>query len=189
MEKALAMEKIGACDVDGLYALMERDFPSSERPPKFGVWMNLKREVYDARYLLENGRRVGYVVSNPGNGNGFALISFYAIEPDLRGKGYGERFLGMALELLEGQDVLVEVDDPSRAKSETEKLTRERRIKFYEKCGFSLVPGVKCKIFGVWMLLMHWGKRKLNAKEAMHGIYLKQFKIKSALRNIAVIQE
>jgi hypothetical protein len=50
-----------------------------------------------------------------------------------------------------------------------------------------MAPVAKCSVFGVDMLIMHYGERVIESvRQAMHGIYIRQFVFKAALKAIAV---
>jgi GNAT superfamily N-acetyltransferase len=184
----ITLKSIDASGVKDLYARMARDFPSSERPPRNGVWLNLKRGVYSAYYFIEEEEVNGYAVVSEGKGDGFVLLSFFAVEPSLRGLGFGGKFLETLFERYKGIDILIEIEDPDKAESEAEREARLGRARFYLKAGFRYEPVSRCRIFGVDMLIMRRGEREMKSvKEALHGIYLRQFLIEAALRNIVIL--
>jgi GNAT superfamily N-acetyltransferase len=182
----LCIREIGAEAASELYDRMERDFPPNERPPRQGVWLNMKRGVYLASYLMEDDEAAGYAVISPGSEPEFSLLSYFAIEPGKRGEGLGSRFLELLIEKRKGCDILIEVEDPGKAVGE-ERRKRESRIRFYANAGFRMAPVAKCSVFGVDMLIMHYGERAIESvRQVMHGIYIRQFVFKAALKAIAV---
>lgn len=88
------------------------------------------------------------------------LIKYYQISililiEEFRGNGLGSSFLE---ELVKSnslnQGVIVEVEKPEHSRSDQERAVREKRIKFYQKAGFYLVPDIDYSIWDVPMHLM-----------------------------------
>jgi GNAT superfamily N-acetyltransferase len=185
----IKLEKIETKDVKELYRRIKRDFPPSEHPPRSAFWFNMKRGAYQSYYFVDDGGKIGYAVVSIG-GSEFALLSFFAVEPQLRGMGYGGDLLELLFNSLGGKDVLIEVEDPAKANDEEDRLKREGRIRFYSRAGFALEPVERCRIFNVDMLIMHYGVRSIESVRAvMHGVYLKQLLIERVLRKIDIVDK
>ena len=154
------------------YARMKRDFPRNELPPFFAVKRNLRKKVYTALYLYDDGQEVGYAVLTAPAGFPFALITYLAVSPECRSKGYGSSLLKLLDERFAGQTLVLEAESPEAAKTEDERLIRERRIQFYERAGFRVVPTARAKIFGVAMAIMVNAPGDIGSvREMMRALY------------------
>lgn len=160
------------------FRLIEQDFPAGEYAPF---------EVLDAQ--MRNGSQEGLVLSADENDiayavnavaeNGFVLISLMAVSKELWGKGVGSAFIGMMKERYHGKKgIILEVERPDLAETPEKKDLMVRRILFYERLGFHIVPGIEYSIWDVPMHLMALplteSTASIDAKieEIITGIYL-----------------
>ena len=169
---------------------MKRDFPANELPPFFVVKRNFDKNIYDGFFLTENNLDIGYAVITAPVNLKYALINYFAVFPEYRSKGHGSEFLKILLKRYSDHIFVLEADDPMAAKTEILQNEAVRRVKFYERAGFTVIPTKKAKIFGVNMLIMasvRNEKEKPNAREIMHSLYLPTFGSKQWLRFIDII--
>ena len=75
------------------------------------------------------------------------LLDYFAVTPELRGRGVGSAFLAALDAVLGGVCILGEVEMPDRHDAGLNAM-RLRRIAFYERAGFSLT-GAACRLYGV----------------------------------------
>lgn len=157
---------------------MKRDFPPSELRPYISI-----------RSLSEQGhyRCVGCRVQDDpaayaclaGDGEDL-LLDYYAVEPQLRGQGIGGRFL-RALKEKEASVkgaapfLLIEAESVESAASPERVRERERRLRFYRKCG-CLKTGVYSFLYGVeyqilCLPLKETSPDALAVKAALERIY------------------
>ena len=61
---------------------------------------------------------------------------YFAIEPNLRGKGYGTQSLKQIYEYYKQNRIILDVEDPFECNNELEREKRLKRIYFYERAGF-----------------------------------------------------
>jgi len=170
-----------------LYSHMKRDFPYNELPPFFVVKRNFDKNIYDGFYMTEDTSDIGYAVITAPENLKYALVNYFAILPEYRSKGFGSEFLKIILGCYSDRILVVEADAPSSAKSASLRNEAERRVRFYERAGFHVIPTEKAKIFGVDMLIMASSQDKnLNARKIMHALYLPAFDSKLWLRFIDV---
>ena len=110
-----------------IYSLMERSFPQNEIRSEKDAEAILSDRAYRIYRITERGKFIGFITvwKLPE----FAFIEHFAIQPELRGKGFGAR----ALAALGGwyKDMVLEAEPPECEIS-------KRRIAFYERCGFHL---------------------------------------------------
>ncbi|MCD8354439.1 MAG: GNAT family N-acetyltransferase [Clostridiales bacterium] len=79
----------------------------------------------------------------------YALLDYFAVVPELRGKGIGSEFLrSLNGNVSAKRGVFIEAESPDSAKTEAERQTRERRIRFYLSNGAERT-NAKCLLFGV----------------------------------------
>ena len=155
-----------------LYSHMKRDFPYNELQPFFSVKRNFDKNIYEGFYFTENAD-IGYAVITAPENLKYALINYFAVFPEYRSKGYGSEFLKIILNRYSDRTLVLEADDPSSAKTAATRDEAVRRVKFYERAGFRIIPTTKAKIFGVNMVIMASGQeKKMNAREIMHALYL-----------------
>ena len=75
------------------------------------------------------------------------LLDYFAVTPELRGRGVGSAFLAALDAVLGGVCILGEVEMPDSHDAGLNAM-RLRRIAFYERAGFSLT-GAACRLYGV----------------------------------------
>ena len=158
-----------------LYSHMRRDFPYNELQPFFSVKRNFNKNIYAGFYLTENAD-MGYAVITAPENLKYALINYFAVFPEYRSKGYGSEFLKIILNRYSDRTLVLEADDPSAAKTAALRDEAVRRVKFYERAGFRIIPTARAKIFGVNMVIMASGQDRrdenLSARGIMHSLYL-----------------
>lgn len=166
---------------------MKRDFPANERPPFSAIRRNFKTHVYEGYFLTYSGADAGYAIVIAPEGNECALLLYFAIFPEMRGNGCGSGFLKIICERYNGRSIVLEVEDPAAANTEEKRLQTERRVRFYERAGFSMLPSSRVKIFGVDMRIMtNSNNFSGSLRELMHSLYLPAFTSKKWLRFIDV---
>ncbi len=183
----LNIRNIEPNEYKALYENMSRDFPRSELPPFFSVKGNLRKRVYNGIFLSDDGEDVGYSVITAPEGLSYALVNFLGVLPRHRSQGYGSRLLETISGRWRDRVIMLEVEAPLSAKDEVERRLRERRIAFYKKNGFRIVPTDTCRIFGVDMEIMANSEDPIGSvKEIMHSLYLPAFGSRPWLRFIYV---
>ena len=123
------------------------------------------RGIYDAYMkplavmlrLMERGRYLCYGYYRNGRLAAYAffyrhdsrvlLLDYFAVTPELRGRGVGSAFLAALDAVLGGVCILGEVEMPDSHDAGLNAM-RLRRIAFYERAGFSLT-GAACRLYGV----------------------------------------
>lgn len=132
-----------------------RDFPPEERPPYAAMYDHIAQGLHECFLYYENEEASGYIITASGNPNGYVLISFLAIMDGKRGCGTGTRLLNTIAERFRGKKgLIIEVEKPECAANAEEKILRERRIAFYKKGGYIMLPGIDYALFQVPMHLM-----------------------------------
>lgn len=148
--KSIELSEYGA-----VYKRITEDFAPGEYPPYIVLRNQLKKGVQKGVYLLHREKPVAYSICAEGDRYNYVLISLFAVYKENRGKRYGSKFLQEIIKYYTSRDgIIVEVEKPENAVTPQEKAIRERRIQFYEKAGFHLLPGIDYSIWDVPMHLM-----------------------------------
>lgn len=113
--------------------LFRATFPLSERPPFFLLRRFARRNV-DWRKIVADGENAGFFYTLLGEKT--AYVFFFAIRPELRGRGIGTEALKALLETYAGQTVFLAIEPVEEGAPNLEE--RIRRKEFYRRCG--LVP-------------------------------------------------
>jgi GNAT superfamily N-acetyltransferase len=168
----MKIRNINKEEYKSLYSHMKRDFPYNELQPFFSVKRNFDKNIYEGFYFTEN-TDIGYVIITAPENLKYALINYFAVFPEYRSKGYGSEFLKIILDRYSDRILVLEADDPSAAKTAALRDEAVRRLKFYERAGFHVIPTTQAKIFGVNMVIMASGQNEnLSARKIMHALYL-----------------
>ena len=146
------------------------DFPPDERKPLSMIEASLKNRQY-----------VCYGMKDPSGILAYAffvvihhqyLLDYFAVRTDSRGTGIGGRFLqelcGNCLK--DASCILAEVVDPCSQSNPEEKITCERRIRFYLNSGLQNT-GVRVNTFGVSYLLLEAPNASRHSIEDVRQIY------------------
>lgn len=114
-------------DMIGLYI---SSFPEEERRPLDSVKSLIDlRGKYHFSVVRSRGRRIGFITWwNLGK---CIYVEHFAINPDLRSKGFGKAVLELFCSVHGKKGVVLEVELPGANDM------ADRRIRFYERCGFS----------------------------------------------------
>lgn len=135
-----------------LYApCLKRDFPPDELMP--WQWMEpLIRQGHQRSvgFYDEQGLAAYAIFITNGDRPKTALLNYFAVEPDRRGRGVGSECLQLMRTALAGQDcrIIFEVEDPAAAPDRETERVRQRRIAFYQRGG-ARATGVDSLLFGV----------------------------------------
>ena len=184
------LRKISEHEYEELYSHMKRDFPGDhELAPFSSIKRNLDNKIYDGIFLTENAADIGYALITAPDDLKFALINYFAVYPQYRSKGYGSEFLKNIISRYPERVLVIEATDPSAAKNSALHDEAVRRVQFYERAGFGVLPTERAKIFGLDMLIMASSSDgKLNTREIMHSLYMPSFGgSPERLKNIDVI--
>lgn len=133
----LSLRKITkkSADYKSVKRIFLKAFPRCERPPHVFMYLRSKREGNDYLGIYDGDSLVGmsYVIY----GERTAYIFFLAIDESNRGRGYGTSALdALVKEYGKGRKVVLAIEEmDERAENYPDRL---RRLRFYEKNGFSM---------------------------------------------------
>ena len=111
-------------------ALYLQAFPKEERLPWWLLRLNAQRKGIDLTAFMDGDRFCGFTASVTVENTHFLL--FFAIDPDLRGKGYGSAVLSLLRREYQTVCLNIELLIPSAPNLEE----RQKRFAFYQKNGF-----------------------------------------------------
>ncbi|NLO85785.1 MAG: GNAT family N-acetyltransferase [Clostridiales bacterium] len=141
-------------DLSLLQRTMKNDFPPSERMPFSMLKKQLKTKATQGYFLTDGTEKFGYLIARLLQKERIIYVQYLAVFSHIRSKGYGSILLRLMAEMLPEYTMILEVEHPEHAKDEAEREARERRIRFYNQNGFSVVPSVQIRVFGNVMLMM-----------------------------------
>lgn len=161
----LAIRQMTLDEFKHFFKLIKQDFARGEYPPYFVLNAQLKEGILEGLVLSDGEADMAYAVCAAGHDNGCVLISLLAVFKELRGQGIGSGFMAhLAKRYADKQAIIVEVEKPELSKTTKERETREKRIHFYEKAGYHVIPGVE---YSIWDVPMHLMALPLKASEQM----------------------
>lgn len=152
-------------DYPAFLKLYNESFPENER-------RLYKSAEHVADFVKEKGGKFHAFAIDDGDGlflgflsywvfEGYVYVEHFAVDPEHRGKNIGRKMLDHLFRTV-GEDVLIEVEKPETPEA-------ERRIKFYERCGFKMredinyvQPPYSAEQSGMEMMLMTHGNVKLR---------------------------
>ena len=121
-------------DFNKVLNLYNLSFPKNELM-NFNVFYtsHLKGDVIA---FYDNNKFIGFaaLLSNDNISN----ILYFAIEPTLRGKGYGTQALKQICQYFNKNKIILDVEDAFECNNEREREKRLKRILFYTRVGFKL---------------------------------------------------
>ena len=145
-----------------------QDFPSSERPSLEGFRRRIIKYNEQVFIYEENEIEKGYCII--ADLDEYILVSFLAVYKETRGQGIGTKILKEIEEKYSNKKgIILEVENPEFAENEKEKNIQEKRIKFYQKSNFKIVPNLNVKLFMVNFKIMIYQKekREINIQEVI----------------------
>lgn len=178
------IKKLGNKEITFLYGTyMRQDFPADELKPLSHIIKSMEEGYGFSLGLYEEERLAGYSVFILCEETKCALLDYFAILSDRRGEGLGHRAFSLfdayfkeKLPLVKG--LYIESERITAAENEKQRLTRERRIAFYQSCGCEMTD-LRAVLFGVdySVLYMRMGNPVQGASlEALDALYRKMFK-------------
>lgn len=163
----------------GIFKRMKSDFKPGEYAPYGVLYKQLEEGAQSGMILCRDGEDLGYAICADSSDNNYVLLSYLAIYKDFRGLGLGLELLEKVKERYKNKEgIIVEVEKPENAKTQQEKTTCEKRISFYAKAGYKLVPNIEYSIWDTPMHLMALPCRTpfesmcRNFGDVINGIYL-----------------
>ncbi|TGE32156.1 GNAT family N-acetyltransferase [Desulfosporosinus sp. Sb-LF] len=159
MDKTI--RKMIPAELESIYQRIELDFAVGEYAPLNVLAKQIEKGVQQGSIFHNGENDVAYSICADGCANGYVLISLLSVYNDFRALGLGSTFLEALIRNYSlKQGVVVEVEKPENSRTDEERLLCEKRIKFYQKAGFNLVPNID---YSIWDVPMHLMVLPLNA--------------------------
>ena len=148
-----------------------QDFPSSERPNLEGFRRRMLKYNEQTYIFEENETEKGYIII--ADLEEYVLVSFLAVYKETRGQGIGTKILKEITEKYSNKKgIILEVENPDFEEDEKEKNIQQKRIKFYEKSNFEIIPNLNVKLYMVNFKIMIYKqeKQEINKQEIINEL-------------------
>lgn len=174
------IRKIPLHELKDIYKRIQADFAFGEYPPYDVLHMHLEKGIQEGLIFYRDEQACAYAVCAAHDEKDFVLVSLFAVFQEFRGQGIGTAFLGELCDTYSArQGIIVEVEKPEDAQNNEERQKRLKRIEFYKRAGFCMIPGVDYSIWDIPMHLMVLSDKVAASGinecigEVMYDIYLK----------------
>lgn len=162
---------------------MKRDFPSDELKPLSHITRSMDAGYGFCLGIYGGEELAGYAVFILCGETRCALLDYFAILRGKRGGGLGHRAFSLFApyfeeNLPEVDGLYIESERISAAENEDQRLTRERRIDFYQSCGCEMTA-FRSVLFGVDYSVLYRPfavSGENPSLEALDTLYRKMFK-------------
>lgn len=185
----MEFKKINRNSLESLYSVMKKDFASDELKPLAMIQEYISRGICKFYGLYEQNRLYAYadVVFS----TSAALIDYFAVSEQYRGKGVGSTALKLLAENLSELDfIIAEVESPLQASNGSELHTIERRLDFYVRNGFYFSGNRVC-LFGhkyeIMVLPIKNQPDKQTSMEKLFEIYRLMFTDEIINKHVSII--
>lgn len=167
-------------DWKNIKKLYKTAFPSYERKPIFIIKHTHKKGNTDVWIIEENGEFLGFMITL--NSEKLILLDYFAVIPEMRGKGVGAKALKTLQEKYSYKKLFLETESVYTTAANIEE--RKKRKRFYLNNGMS-ETGIIVNLFGTEMeVLSHNCELSFNEYSSL---YFKNYG-NYALKNIQKIQ-
>ena len=123
-------------DIQEVRALYKEAFPEGEQIPYERLLQLIGEMNLDVSAYYENGSSasdfVGFTIVYPGKK--YNWFWYFAVRPELRGKGYGQQILSQLIEKYKDGTNILDMESPEQVCENSEQ--RKRRHAFYLRNGF-----------------------------------------------------
>ena len=157
-------------DVTALYhERMVNDFIEDELKPLWVIHNAMDEGNYEPLGLSDGAELYGYTFLVRLGRN--YLVDYLAIFRDVRNQGIGSEMLGLLGNYLaDAEMIMLEVEDPAFAENEVLRNIQERRIKFYNRNGWS-DTGLRVRCFGVSFIVLQTKESGSMDRDALWETY------------------
>lgn len=158
-------------EVESVYAHVKRDFPPIEYPPLKKMKVHFANSAVEGHLYASNEKSAAYAFMLKAEEISRIMLFLYAVEPGLRGKGVGSKFLKELFARYANRDgMYAEVEIPELAPTPQERRVCQSRIVFYQRLGFKRVQNLHYCIYGVQMHLFYKPIANKNVPDAPGAI-------------------
>lgn len=154
MQLSIQALPTNSASVKEFYKNLTRDFCRCERIPRGILHKALVRGDLQTLLFFDGDKEVGYIVCHTIDSLAMSRVEYLAVQPHCRAGGYGTAIMHAFRDYIDGRGILLEAEDPASAKNVESRALRERRLRFYERLGFHILPDVRMKMFGARLLFL-----------------------------------
>ena len=122
-------------DLIRVYARMKKDFMPFERMRYSKILRAIKKGTQECLIFERDGAMAGYAIVCIQSVHGYALLTFFAVDKAMRGRGQGSEILRLLFDRYAHKKGLV--IELTRAPWEEEDF--QKRLRFYTRAGFVLI--------------------------------------------------
>lgn len=149
------IRRMKAQEFKDIFNRIERDFARGEYASFDVLYQQLQDGIQEGLVFCKGEHDVAYSICTAGDATGYVLISLFAVYEGFRGGGIGSAFLKELCKIYsDRKGIIVEVEKPENSQIQKERVKRAKRIEFYKKAGFYLIPNINYSIWDVPMHLM-----------------------------------
>ena len=174
-------DRLVTLDRAGLETLYREEitptFPPAERKPLGAMLRLLDQGVYRPLALARGEDVLAYALLWRDGTSGYYLLDYLGVRPTWRGQGVGSALLSRLLaQFRQTPGLLAEVEAPGSSLPPEENALRQRRLDFYRRAGFDLLP-YEADIFRVRYVMLTSGdpRDSAGAMAAHIRLYRTQF--------------
>ncbi len=163
------LTKLDTNQITDIYnTYMVKDFPPDELKPLAHILKMAQEGLCTCYAVYDGGKVLSYF--NLCEADGYVLVDYLAVNPEMRGKGIGSMTLEYLKKAAGNNCIIVECEDIHKAVRSEEEIIRHRRIAFYERAGFALTD-VKARLFGVDYVLLTYPKNANDLAKGYETVY------------------
>ncbi|MBQ8533846.1 MAG: GNAT family N-acetyltransferase [Clostridia bacterium] len=139
---------------------LKKDFAADEVKPFSAIMDMYDRGEYEAYGFFEDNMLLAYAYFVTPKSSDTVLLDYFAVAGEKRGSGIGSSAVQIMGENI-NKSIVLEIEHPAFYKDQDDLLTRNRRIRFYERNGL-LLSKVHTRLFGVDFLIMQFEKTAVS---------------------------
>lgn len=170
--KDMIIKKLSSQDILSIYATHSaRHFPADELKPVSSIRRMAGEGIYVGYGLYEKKKSDGALLCYafftvlPDRKN--ILLDYFAVMEGNRSRGIGSLFLQYMKNTITDHDgILIETENPDYAADERDRLTRDKRIDFYNRNG-AFFTGILAEVFGVHYKILFFPILTTPAQETL----------------------
>ncbi len=140
----MRFETISCKQLKKVYQRIQQDFPINEYAPYSKMYEYIRDGLIEGILFFEGSQPIAYVFCQFGQQHQTVLCSLFAVFSEYRGQGFGTKILSQLIyHYREYQAIYLEVELPQAAADQKDYLIRQKRISFYQRCGFQLINSIE----------------------------------------------
>ncbi|HEX3023488.1 MAG TPA: GNAT family N-acetyltransferase [Lachnospiraceae bacterium] len=188
----MRMKILSATERKDFYNIMKQDFPKSELKSFSMIEELVQKGNYLCYGFFRGNQPYGYIYLTKSTSRECVFIDYFAVLKEHRSKGLGSTFLEELKCNLDGNILMLEVEDPIVAIDENDLNKRNRRIDFYLKNGLTMT-NIKSRVFSDEYCIMAYSmddsSRNDILEDELADIYLLLFGKDYFDRNIRIMKD